>query len=29
MSGKVLHKHYDKGRSAEKAERRRNHIGDI
>jgi site-specific recombinase XerD len=29
MSGKVLEKHYDKGSSAEKAERRREYIRDI
>ena len=29
MTGKVLEKHYDKGTSAEKAERRRDHIRDI
>jgi len=29
MSGKVLEKHYEKGTSAEKAERRRDHISDI
>jgi hypothetical protein len=29
MSGKVLEKHYDKGSSAEKAERRRDYVKDI